>query len=659
MSGELILIIDDAKQSVAFITDYVLKPHNYRFLVAYNGEDGLRLALEQTPDLILLDMSLPRMTGVEVLDALRTREIKTPVIVMTFHGSETLAVQAFRMGAKDYILKPFTDSEMIEAMERALAEMRLRQERDDLTQRLLASNQELEKRIRELNTLFGIGKSVTSLLDHDKLLARLVEAAIYLTGAEAGSLLLVDQETNELYMVAARGIDDRVVRSFRLKVEDSLAGRVMTTGQPLILTGRDITKVKTSYLVRSLMYVPLKVRGRISGVLTVDNRHLERDFTNHDLRLLSTLADYAAVSLENVRLFKEVEGERAKLATILTEIQEPVIVITGESHQVLMASAAFCRTFGLDDFLEGQPITHLLHNTDLLQLLEAAPDAQESHKGEISLQDGRTLYATLTTIPEIGQAIIMQDITHLKALDRMKSDFVSTVSHDLRTPLISIKDYVQMLDRAGDLNERQRLFRSRITQGVDHLVTLIDNLLDLSSIEMDMDHALVPVNLSDLAAQVITEFQDQATRKRQKLICHSNGQHALVIGSEVRLKQVLNHLIDNAVKYTPEAGQISTLVQVDHNQVLCKVEDNGPGISPGDLPFVFDKFFRVPHENTAETTGAGLGLSICKSVIEKYQGHIWAESQPGQGSRFTFTLPLVSSLPPKHNSSLKEELWPS
>src|SRR5688572_6316547 len=256
MSGELVLIVDDAKQSVDFITNYVLKPHNYRFLVAYNGEEGLRLALKENPDLILLDMSLPRMSGIQVLDALRSHEVKTPVIMMTFHGSETLAVQAFRLGAKDYLLKPFTDSEMLEAMERALAEMRLRQERDELTRCLLLSNQELEKRLRELNTLFGIGKSVTSLLDHDKLLARLVEAAIYLTGAEAGSLMLVDPETNELYMVAARGIDERVVRSFRLKVEDSLAGRVITTGQPLILGGRNITKVKTSYLVRSLIYVP-------------------------------------------------------------------------------------------------------------------------------------------------------------------------------------------------------------------------------------------------------------------------------------------------------------------------------------------------------------------------------------------------------------------
>jgi signal transduction histidine kinase len=190
-------------------------------------------------------------------------------------------------------------------------------------------------------------------------------------------------------------------------------------------------------------------------------------------------------------------------------------------------------------------------------------------------------------------------------------------------------------------------------------VALVDNLLELSSIEMGVDRELTVVDLSQLAAQVIADFQDQATRKRQMLICHSNGQVALVAGSATRLKQVVSNLINNAIKYTPEAGQISTLVQVDNTQVVFKVEDNGPGISPGDLPFVFDKFFRAKNETLAETSGAGLGLSICKSVIEKYQGQIWAESQPGQGSRFTFTLPLASPPPlgSTPNTSLKAEFW--
>ncbi|GIK41446.1 MAG: hypothetical protein BroJett011_52790 [Chloroflexota bacterium] len=643
MANESVLVVDDSAQNVEFLAEYVLKPNGYQVLVARNGAEGLKIALSQRPDLILLDNNMPRMSGMEVLDALNEHRANIPVIMMTFHGSETLAVQSFRLGVKDYVLKPFQISEMLEAIERALTEARLRRERDELTKRLMKSNQQLEQRLKELNTLFGIGKSVTSLLDQDKLLLRLVEAAVYLINAEEGSLLLVDEKTNELYMVAARGIDERLARSFRLRVEDSLAGEVITSGQPLVLTGADLTKIKTSYLVRSVMYVPLKIHGRVSGVLSVDNRQQQRDFTNHDLRLLSALADYAAISVENAKLFNQAESERAKLATVLSEIEEPVVVIAGRGDRITVANSAFRRAFDLGAIVaEGRPLAELIHNEPLLDLIASAPDIGSSHKREIPLNDGRVFYATLTPIPEVGRAVIMQDITYFKELDRLKSDFVSTVSHDLRAPLTSVKAYAQMLEMAGDLNDQQTSFMNRIVKATDHIAALINDLLDLSRIEAGIDLELSTLDLDRLAAEVVAEFQEAAGSKHQQLVYHSPGQPTPVVGNGLRLKQVLSNLIGNALKYTPEGGRIQAVTQRSDTQVLLKVEDNGLGIPPADLPFVFDKFYRVKNEDRAEIQGTGLGLAICKSIIEKYGGSIWVESQYQQGSSFTFSLPLAA-----------------
>lgn len=642
MANERVLVVDDSIENVDFIINYVLKPNGYQSLIARDGATGLELALAERPDLILLDMNMPRMSGMEVLEALNEQEVKIPLIVMTFHGSETLAVQTFRLGVKDYVLKPFQISEMLGAMERALTEARLRQERDALTERLIKTNQQLEQRLKELNTLFGIGKSVTSLLDQDKLMSRLVEAAVYLTGAEESALLLVDNKTNELYMVAARGIDERVARSFRLRVEDSLAGEVVTTGQPVILTSKDTTKIKTSYLVRSLMYVPLRARDRISGVLGVDNRQQERDFTNHDLRLLSALADYAAISLDNAQLFNQVEDERSKLATVLSEIEEPVVVVSGREDRVLVANAAFRRAFKLGAAVaEGRPLAQLLQHQPLLDFVAAGPDVGGSHKDEIPLEDGRTFYATLTPIPDVGRAIIMQDVTHFKELDRLKSDFVSTVSHDLRSPLTSIKAYAEMLNMAGDLNDKQEMFASRIASSVERITNLIGDLLDLSKIESGIDEEIKVVDLTGLASEVVAELQSHADRKRQQLVYHSSGRAVWVAGNELRLKQVVSNLVSNAIKYTPDEGQISVILQPGDRQVLLEVEDNGLGIPPAALPFVFDKFFRVKDTDRAEIEGTGLGLAICKSIIEKYGGRIWVQSQHHQGSTFAFTLPLL------------------
>jgi two-component system NtrC family sensor kinase len=652
MAAERVLIVDDSDQAVGFITDNVLKPNNFQPFIAKDGEAGLKMALAQHPDLILLDTDVAKMNGLAVLNALNARNVNIPVIFMTAQGSETSAVQAFRMGVKDYILKPFEAPAMLDAIKRALRETHLLRERDELTQRLLKSNQEAEQRLRELTTLLGIGKTVTSWLDQDRLLVRLVEAAIYLTGAEEGSLLLVDNKTNELYMVAARGLDERVARSIRLPVQDSLAGKVVTTGQPLILSGEDFTKIKTAYQVRSLMYVPLKVKERVSGVLGVNYRQAKRDFTNHDLRLLSALADYSAISLENTRLFNQAESERAKLVAILSEIEEPVVVINDDGQRIVVANAAFCRTFDLDeDEVEGHLLTELIYNRALFELLGITPESGYHHKGEISLNDGRTFYGTLSPIPGVGRAIVMQDVTHFKKLEHIKSDFVSTVSHDLHAPLNSIKAYAQLLSPAGRLNEKQQLFVDRITRGAEQVTALIDNVLDLSAIDAGIDPDITVVNLGQLTIEAVADFQDQADHKRQQLICHIVGDLTPVAGNVLRLRQVVDNLIDNALKYTPPKGQISVIVLPKDKQVIFRIEDNGLGIPPSDLPFVFDKFYRVKDHGQAESPGAGLGLAICKSIVEKYGGYIRAENKPDQGTIFTFTLPLASTAANDHPNS--------
>ncbi len=348
MAGEKVLVVDDRRENVQFVVDYVLKPNGYQAITARDGLEGLRKAFTHNPDLILLDMQMPRMTGLEVLKILRKKGSQIPVVLMTIYGSEALAVQVFRLGVKDYIIKPFKVEEILAAIERALTEVRLRRERDQLTARLMLANRQLEQRVKELNTLYGIGKSVSSLLDLGKLLNRAVEAAVYITGAEEGSLLLVDEETNELYMGAARGFEEKYARGFRLRVDDSLAGRVLKTGQPLVIEGTaGEHKIKTAYLVKSLLYVPLRVEDRVIGVLGVDNRISNRAFTNHDLFLLSALADYMAIAIEKACLFEETQ-RRVQELTFLNEMGQ-TITSTLDLEQVwTMILAEACRVLGVE-----------------------------------------------------------------------------------------------------------------------------------------------------------------------------------------------------------------------------------------------------------------------------------------------------------------------
>ena len=326
MAGETVLILDDRAENLAFLRDYILEPNNYTVLTADNGVDGLNIALEQPIDLIISDIMMPKMGGLELLENLHEAGNPIPIILTTFYGSEETAVSAFRLGAKDYIMKPFTVEEMLAAINRALSEIRLRRERDQLIENLLKTNRLLESRVKESHALNAISRSMTSLLDLEQILNRIVEAAIYLSQAEEGSILLLD-ETGDLYLRAARGVGDEKVRGLKVKVHDSIAGQVVKTGEPIIVGGQsddDSFKFATSYFVKSMVNVPLKYGRQVIGVLVVNSKERALTFKKRQVGLLMTLADYASIAIENARLHAQQQHQSQAKAAAATSIERQI-----------------------------------------------------------------------------------------------------------------------------------------------------------------------------------------------------------------------------------------------------------------------------------------------------------------------------------------------
>lgn len=312
MSGETILVIDDAKAMRDFVADYVLKPKGYTPLLATDGIEGLQIAQEKQPDLIVLDLQMPAMSGMEMLQALRERGLDIPVVIATGHGSEAIAVETFRLGVRDYVVKPFQPHEIGKAIEHALAETRLRRERDELLAKLLQANRSLEARLRELNTLSNIGKNVTALTDRDSLLQRVAEAAQYVTGAQICVLRLYDPPTGLLRPQAIIGN----ISGVEALSTDRLSRQAMVTHQA----------VQTPTIV----IAPLNVGEKTIGVLDVRNSSSTRPLGQHDLHLLQTLADYAAIALENARLFSELEEtkehEKQMIRNVFEHYVSPAVV---------------------------------------------------------------------------------------------------------------------------------------------------------------------------------------------------------------------------------------------------------------------------------------------------------------------------------------------
>lgn len=298
MSGETILVVDDGQDNREFLVEHVLEPNGFQYLLARDGLEGLQFALKERPDLILLDMNMPRMDGVGVLQNLAERGADIPVILMTFHGSEDLAVEVYRLGVKDYVKKPFYPEEMLEAIEKALTETRLRQEKEALTNRLIHANRELQTRVNELNILYSIGKSVTSTNDMDELLPRLIDAALQLTRAEEGYLMLI--EDDQLVCRAMKRHNQMRSSAANAVVKEPLAVRAIKTRAPTLYT--DKANRTVANMPVSAAYAPLVIQEQVIGVLSVKNVSSNApSFTNHDTALLSALTDYAAIAIQNAR----------------------------------------------------------------------------------------------------------------------------------------------------------------------------------------------------------------------------------------------------------------------------------------------------------------------------------------------------------------------
>ena len=638
MPNEKVLVILSDPSVGSMLEQTALNPAGYQVTFSTELATAEMLLKSQPPDLVLLSSRVEKRSGLEVGADWMKRFPALPVILLALEPEAGLQVKALRMGFADCLLAPIHADEVLKAVEGGLQKRRLLLEwaGAEFPQRESALRLQLDN----LETLQRVGRSVTSLLDLDAVLTTVVDAAVELTGAEEGSLLLLDEISGELYMRAARNFQDEFVRKFRLPIRDTLAGQVVRTGQPLTLHENTPQKIKTAYMVYTLIYVPMQVHGRVIGVLGVDNRRGGPPFTEEHQHLMAALADYAAIAVENAWAYERVEQEHQKLGTILAQVEDAVIVADPDGRLVL-ANRAAQEAFGMPSRnLAGRPVRDVINHAELVGILDQ--QGESATRYELTLEDGRVFHAQVTAIEGVGRAVTMQDITHLKELDRIKSDFVNAVSHDLRSPLTAILGYVELIARVGPITAQQRNFIDRIQVSVQNITALINDLLELGRIEAGFDARRETLPIGTVIRFALEGLQEQFALKDQHLVLSLPAEQIHVLGNVVHLRQMMNNLLSNASKFTPQGGRIQVNCWMEDAQVILQVIDNGPGIPPADQPYVFDKFYRGSNI-TYDTPGTGLGLAIVKSIVEDHQGRVWVNSMLGQGTSLTVVLPVADA----------------
>jgi len=325
-----------------------------------------------------------------------------------------------------------------------------------------------------------------------------------------------------------------------------------------------------------------------------------------------------------------------RFARVLANLDDGIIIVDLDGYLLTMnRSARDIFSIG-EDLIDGKTAGEVFHHPDILDLFKSQNTLPRQN--EISLEDGRVFSVQASLIPEIGIAVVIREITHLKELDRIKTDFVNTISHDLRSPLTAIYGFVSLIDRVGPINDQQIEFIHHIQSSVQHITALINDLMDLGRVEADYDIQMQDVDLKEIINQSIENLDYQISEKMQEMVLSIPEEIPAILGNPLHLQRMVSNLLENAIKFTPPLGKISVQCRVETSQLIFEVTDNGPGIPLSDQPHIFDKFYR--GSNISENTqGTGLGLSIVKSVVDKHHGRIWLESSP-IGTTFTVILPI-------------------
>jgi two-component system phosphate regulon sensor histidine kinase PhoR len=306
-------------------------------------------------------------------------------------------------------------------------------------------------------------------------------------------------------------------------------------------------------------------------------------------------------------------------------------------YRVLIVNQTMRKIFNVEDGKpEGKPVDEIFHHPELLDIF--TPYRTFPFHNEISMEDGRVFSSESSLIPDTGIVVTMHDITQLKELDRIKTEFVNTVSHDLRSPLTAVYGFVGLIDRVGPINQQQAEFIQHIQSSLQHITSLINDLLELGRLEAGYDILLENVNITDILKLAMGNLEFQYNEKMQYVNLELPEESPEILGNPLHLQRMVINLIENAIKFTPPMGKIDIQCRVEAGQLILEVSDNGPGIPMEEQPHIFERFYRGSNMSQV-TSGTGLGLSIVKSIVDKHHGRIWVESSPGS-TTFTVILPL-------------------
>ena len=355
---------------------------------------------------------------------------------------------------------------------------------------------------------------------------------------------------------------------------------------------------------------------------------------------------------ENIRNLYDLNLEKSRLKTIINYMGNGVMV-TNRNLEVVLHNPALMRLMEISEEVDNPaPISKIINDESLINTLKQIQGGESSENESISQEiNAKANVLRAISAPAlgpdssiVGTVTVIEDITAFKQLDQMKTDFVNMVAHELRSPLSAIKqqNHVLLEGLCGPLGEKQHEFVSRGSNRIDSLLELINDLLDVAKIEAGKYvQRRVPTDIGQIIEEIIA-LMDSKAKEKDIVLSFSLKDLKPVQADPKNIEEIFNNLISNAINYSPEGGKVTVTAQGQGEYMEIRVEDTGVGISPEELPKIFDKFYRVKHPKTRQVIGTGLGLAIVKGIVDAHHGTIDVESVVDKGTTFRILFPVMT-----------------
>lgn len=510
-------------------------------------------------------------------------------------------------------------------------------------------------RVRQRDYLLEIARAITQELDLDKLLKRILRYSAEMLAGQAG-LILLRGEDGKWKVGTSHGIPPSIMQYLEPLLsqvpdhEDPARFEIPEVNRLL----QDLTRNLTLGLLNGIG-LPLIAHQSVIGVIFIFRSYQAR-FSSNDLALLESFADQAAIAVYNAQLYRQSQREQQRMHAILDSVADGMLILTPD-HRIERCNQAFANMWGKPAYeIQGKSHEEVIlwekrEQGLTLEQAEAGgwpltPNATIYVEGELKRPKRAPIPVGVTYSPMMSSEGILlniittiRDITRFREAEELKSTFISVISHELKTPVALIKGYVSTIRREDATWDREIVKESLqvIEEEADRLTEMIENLLDATRLQVgSLSLKLEEVSLLNLVERLAKRFRTQVDK--HTIVVEFEENFPFVMIDEDRMTQVLSNLISNAIKYSPEGGQIKIVGKTRPDQIIICVIDEGPGIPPGDIPHIFDRFYR--SEQASKTTkGAGLGLFLARAVVEAHGGRIWIDPKPDSGARICFTIP--------------------